>query len=324
MKLSRRRFLPALALAASAPALARAQALPVSGLIMGTGRPGGDYPLYGPAWGRFAAAQAGLNIAYRETGGAQANILLIDEGTAQLGLTSGVVAHEAITGTSGWTAGAKISSFSLLFPTYVSVLQIIAPPGGPTQLANLTGLTIGIGPGGGSVAVTAADILALLGVTPKQIITGDVAPQMSDMLAGHLDACAFIGAPPLKVISHAAMTHKLSLIGFSGAECGAVAKVLPGFREVILPPGLFPGLNVPVSTLGTDNYAICARYLPNEITQPVTQAALANRAKLAGIIPAAGTPPPLLGASALGLKFHPGAAAALRLSGARIDDADIG
>ncbi|WP_298284004.1 TAXI family TRAP transporter solute-binding subunit [Acidocella sp.] len=325
MNLSRRRLLPCLGLALAASGLrpARAQSAP-SGLVMATGRPGSDYALFGPAWGQLAAAPAGVDIAYHETGGADANILLIDEGTAQLGLTTAVVAHQAVTGTSGWTAGAKISSFRLLFPAYVSVLQIFAPPGGPTRLSELAGLTIGVGPDGGSVDATVAQILGLLGVMPARTVTGDLAPQIKAMQSGQLDACAFIGAPPLSVITQAAMGHRFSLIGFSQDECALVAAKLPGFREIILPSGTFPGLGVPVSTLGTDNYAICAASLAPALANIITSAALSHRAQLARAIPAAANPPPPTGAGGLGLKFHQGAAAALNAAGQRVSGADIG
>ncbi len=77
MKLARRQLLGfGLALPAM-PALA-GTGWP-SALVMGTGRPGGDYMLYGPAWGRLIQQQTGIGMAYRASGGAEANILLIDE-----------------------------------------------------------------------------------------------------------------------------------------------------------------------------------------------------------------------------------------------------
>jgi TRAP-type uncharacterized transport system substrate-binding protein len=198
------------------------------------------------------------------------------------------------------------------------------PPGGPTRLSELAGLTIGIGPDGGSVDATVAQILGLLGVAPARTLTGDLGPQIQAMQSGRLDACAFIGAPPLSVITQAAMGHRFSLIGFSQDECALVAAKLPGFREIILPKGTFPGLNVPVSTLGTDNYAIGAASLPAALAGAITRAALTHRAQLAHAVPAAANPPPLTGVGGLGLKFHPAAAAALIAAGQRVNSADIG
>lgn len=285
-------------------------------LVMGTGRPGGDYMIYGPAWGRLIRQQTGIGIAYRASGGAEANILLIDENAAQLGLTTAAIAYEARTGSSAWTGGVCFRSFRALFPMFPSVLQVVSPRNtGITTLAGLGGQDIGVGPQGSSGAATLPALFRSIGVIPGSIVTGDYTDQIHDMLAGRLAACAFIGAPPVPAIAEVAMGQKLSLIGFSAAEAAQVSNVLPGMAPMILKAGAFPGQTIAVSSVGTPNIAICRADLPDTLAEAITSAALRSRSSLVSLVPTASSMPDVKSVTDAGITFHPGAAAALHQAG---------
>jgi TRAP transporter TAXI family solute receptor len=284
-------------------------------LLMATGRPGGSYAIYGPAWGRLAQQSSGVAIAYLASGGAATDILLIEQGAAQLGMTSVTVADQARNGTGAWTAGVKFDSFRALFPIFPAILQIVTRPG--SDIIALNGLAnrrIGIGPDGGSGAAAVPGILAGLGIAPRSV-TGDYQVQIAEMLAGRLDACAVIGAPPMPAIQLAAEQHPLGIIGFTPAETAQAMKTSPGMTGMVLAAGTFPNQPTPIASIGTANFAIGAAGLPNTLVTALTLAALRNRNKLAAAVPAvAATPMPMLIGNG-DLPFHPGAAIALRSFG---------
>jgi len=337
LKLSRRGILagalamPGAALAAHAPAAsvpvppvpvpsALAASWP-SALLMATGRPGGAYDLYGPAWGRVAAQSAGVAIAYRASGGAVSDVLFIEEGSAQLGMTTVTVADQARAGNAAWTAGVRFESFRALFPMFPSMLQIVAPATGAarlTTIASLAGRSLGIGPDGGSAATTVQSMLAAIGVVPARVVTGDFTLQVHDMLAGRLDACAFISAPPTPAITAAAEKTRLSLIGFTPDEALHIARTTPGLAPMTIPENTFPGQSVPIASIGTPNFAIGAKSLPDTLVNAITLAAMRNRAAFARLIPAAAMSPQPLLAMPGQMTFHPGAASALRSLGLNV------
>jgi TRAP transporter TAXI family solute receptor len=310
-----RRTLLSLALAAPA-ALAFADPAWPGALIMGTGRPGGYYALYGPEWGKLATRATGVRIAYRASGGAAADILLIEQGVTQLGMTTVTVADQARAGSGQWTGGVKFSAFRALFPMFPSVLQIVSPQGtGITKLADLAGQTIGTGPDGGTGAAAVPRIFASLGIKPARLVPGDYDRQIQDMQAGRLAACAFMGAPPMPAIARAALHEKFSLIGFSADEAAQAAAAEPGITEMVLDTGTFPGQSIAVASVGTANFTIGAASLPDSLARALTLAALSNRLALAALVPAAAAMPetaPLLQGD---ITFHPGAADALRSLG---------
>jgi TRAP transporter TAXI family solute receptor len=288
-------------------------------LLMATGRPGGAYAVYGPAWGRLAEQSSGVAIAYVASGGSATDILLIEQGAAQLGMTSVTVADQARTGTGAWTAGVKFDSFRALFPIFPSILQIVTKSGSAiTSVSDLAGRSIGIGPDGGSGAVAVPGLLADLGIAPACCVTGDYLPQMTAMLAGSLDACAFIGAPPMPAIQLAAQHHALGFIGFTPEQTAQVTRSAPGMTAMTLPAGLFQNQTSPIRSVGTANFAIGAASLPDSLVTALTLAALRNRDKLAELVPAvACTPlPEMIGQG--NMSFHPGAATALRSLGMEV------
>jgi TRAP transporter TAXI family solute receptor len=290
-------------------------------LLMATGRPGGAYDVYGPAWGRLAAQESGVAIAYRASGGAVSDILLIEEGAAQLGMTTVTVADQARTGTGAWTAGVQFGSFRALFPMFPSILQIVAPAGaGITAIAGLAGRRIGIGPDGGSAAASVPAILASLGILPRRAVTGDYTAQVRNMLLGRLDACAFVSAPPTPAIYWAATRTRLELIGFTPDEAAQAARIATGMTPMSIPAGTFPGQLVAIASLGTPNFAIGSKTLPDALVTAVTLAAMRNRPSLASVVPAAAMSPQPLLADPGRMTFHPGAAAALRSLGLNVPE----
>lgn len=309
--------LPGLALSGLAlPGLALADAGWPGALVMGTGRAGGYYAAYGAAWGRLAQQATGVGVAFRASGGAAADILLIEQGKAQLGMTTLTVADEARGGTGAWTAGVKFRSFQGLFPMFSSMVQIVSPQAtGITGLSGLSGRRIGVGPDGGSGAAAIPPMLRSVGVKPGMIRTGGYEQQVADMLAGRLDACAFLGAPPMPAITKVAVGRRLSLIGFSEAQAAQVTRTQPGMGRMVLPAGSFPGQSVAVASVGTGNFAICSAALPDALARAITLAALRNRDTLAALVPNVGSSPGPADMLQGNIGLHPGAAAALRSFG---------
>jgi TRAP transporter TAXI family solute receptor len=317
MKVSRRLLLTASLLAPVRALAAQEAGGPwPSVLLMATGRPGGVYDLSGPEWGRLAQQASGVEIIFRASGGAASDILLIEEGAAQLGMTTVSVADQAITGTGAWTAGVRLDGFRALFPIFPSILQIVAPAGrGLMSLAALANQAIGIGPDGGSGAASVPTIFESLGVKPARYVTGDYGLQMQDMFAGSVAACAFVGAPPMPSIAQAAQSQRLAIIGFTLAETAQVCRATPGMSAMVIPAGTFRAQTTAIESVGTGNFAIGAAGLPDLLVNAITLAAMRNRAALAGLVPAAGMAlQPMLGAPGQ-MSFHPGAAMALRSLG---------
>lgn len=301
-------------------ALARAgnAGLVPTALTMATGEPGGGFAVYGQAWGLAAQTETRIAVSYRASGGSASNVLLVERGAAQLGMSVLAVASQAWTGGGNWTSGVKLRGFRALFPIFDSSLQIFAPAGsGISRLADLSGKRVGVGPAGGSGAVLASLVFAATRVSPGVNVAGLYHEQIELLRRGDLDACAFFGVTPLPAIREAARHGGFNLIGFDEDERRAARKAIAGLRDAVVPRSALPALSAAVATVGSSAIAIGRADLPDPLAHAVTEAALSRRTALLRTLP--GSRPAPIDAGWVGrgvsVAVHPGAAAALRQHG---------
>jgi TRAP transporter TAXI family solute receptor len=306
------------ALAGVAPACAALREVPGHwplALTMGTGAAGSGFAAFGPAWGQSVQQMTRIPLAYRASGGSAANILLIEQEAAQLGMASLAVAAAAWNGDAAWAAKMVLHGFRVLFPIYEETLQIVASRNQAIlKPADLTGALLGIGPPGSSGAVLVPPLLASLGITPSGFRNGDFAAQVKDVEAGRLAGCAFMEATPLPALAEAVRQARFNLLGFTGAEIDAMCKTFPELNPAIIPAHDLPGQMVPVATIGSRAIALCGKELPEGLAAAVTRAAIGRR------LPGLGHPDRNGLAGAAGLRVHPGAVAVLRQAGIAVPD----
>lgn len=324
--ISRRRLMGGLAasgLAASARAAMPPGTWPLA-LSMGTGAPGSGFALYGPSWGQAVHEATAIPVSYRISGGAAANLLLIEQNAVQLGMTTLAVAASAWAGRGAWTGNLPLRDFRALFPVYRATLQIIAPYGsGMARPGDLDDASIGVGPAGGSGAVLVPLLLASLGITPRRLIPGTYAAQVRAMVnkpEGEISACAFLSATPSAAISAAARRSRFNLIGFTTPEIDRMRQVLPGLERVVIPRGSLPRQSAEVATIGTEAIAICRPELPNGLAGLITRAGLARRAALVHALPNMIPPSHDWLADDKDIAVHPGALQVLRRSSIPVPD----
>lgn len=316
MALRRRMILGAALTGAIGTGLGRARAalLPFGGaLTVATGEPGGGFAEYGPKWGQAIARAAHLTLSYRASGGSAANILLVEQGAAQLGLTTVAVAAQAWQGDAAWTGRVRLRGFRALFPIYPTAWQVIAPRGGRIRrLEDLAGAVIGVGPAGGASAVLTGPLLgALRGrIVPRLMITGLYAEQIAMMRAGKLDACAFLGITPLPALVAAAHDGGFNLIGVNDREAAAMRRAVAGIATGVIPLTSLPGQRIAVPTIGSGAIAIGRADLPDRLVATLTAAALDHP-----ILPGGGMPRTDWISDDDPVAIHPGAVAVLRQHG---------
>ncbi len=289
---------------------------------MGTGQPGGDYTIFGPAWGTLATQASGVSMVYQASGGATSDILLIEQNAAQLGMTTLSIASQAWSGSASWTGGANLRGFRALFPMYVSTVQIIAPHNKALiRAADLQGAVIGVGPQGSSAASILPRALAALGIVPAGFRAGGYIEQINQMSAGDLTACAFVGATPVPAIVSAARLAGFNLIGFNDQQAALMIKAVPGLMAAIIPQNSLPGQSAAVATIGTGNIAIGRADLPAGLVSALTLAAMKHRAALDRVIPGNGLiqPAQLLEGDSQ-IMLHEGAVQALQSLGITVPD----
>jgi hypothetical protein len=107
-----------------------------------------------------------------------------------------------------------------------------------TQLSDLRGLKVNVGPAGTGVPKLFTKLLEINGVTPEQVVLGDLlnTPAAVALLNGSVDALVFSSAPDALMVQMLLQTPGIKLFDFVQAE--AYARRLPFLTHVVLPRGI--------------------------------------------------------------------------------------
>jgi TRAP transporter TAXI family solute receptor len=115
-----------------------------------------------------------------------------------------------------------------------------------TQLTDLRGKRINLGPEGTGVPRLLRQVLDANGIAPQDVRIGDLAdtPATVELLAGRIDGLVFASAPEAPLIQMLLQTPGIKLFDFAQAE--AYTRRLPFLTHVVLPRGIVDlGRNIP-------------------------------------------------------------------------------
>ena len=107
-----------------------------------------------------------------------------------------------------------------------------------TQLTQLKGLKINLGPDGTGVPKMFKQVLALNGVEPEELTIGALqnTPAVVELLEGRIDGLVFSSGPESLLVQMLLQTPGIKLYNFSQAE--AYSRRLPFMSHVVLPRGI--------------------------------------------------------------------------------------
>ena len=299
-----------------APAQVQGEAGWPAALLMSTAGPGGTYAVYGPVWGGLVARATGLPVSYRATQGPRENILLLDRGSVDLGMTTMGVARQAWEGVGEWTGGVRLRGFRALFPMYETPFHGMARRGaGIVSLASLSGKRAGVGPRGGTAGLYVPAMLRLLGVGGVRVAFGTIADQVRMVAAGTLDACVIAAGAPIPAYAEAAARTPMMFFGPAPAEIAKLTASLPELSPDLVARGTYRGLEGDLPSVGMFNFAIGRAGLPDDLVYRAVAAVLGAPAAMRAAGPEAAQ---TIAANARRdgfLPFHPGAARYYRAYG---------
>lgn len=290
-------------------------------LNMGTAAPGGTYALYGPAWGQLAQQATGVNISYRTTQGPNQNIILVQRREVELGMTTMGVALQAWNGAGAWTQGNKFRDIRALFPMYDTPFHGIAlKRSGITQMSQLAGKNVGVGPRGGTPGTYFPQMLDKLGYKPAAIRFGSGSDMSGQLQDGLLDAFLFASGVPIPAFTEAETQSEVNFLDFTEEEVKKLTEAYPELSPSMLPASTYRTAGRDLRVVGMFNFAIGHRSLPEDLVYEIVKAVLGQNAKLKEAIAAGADTLASNAGKNTFLPYHPGAARYLREAGQTIPD----
>jgi uncharacterized protein len=275
MKYLRRGLIAAAITLAAATALAQPKTM-----TLGTASVGGTYFVYGGVVAKILTDKTGIQVSTQQTQGPNQNVILVEDGKIELGMTTMGIALQAWTGTGDWTKGKKYEAIRALFPMYDTPLQCVAlKKSGITNFKQLDGKTVGVGPKAGTPGTYLPLIFDALGMKAT-IRNGQGADMGSQLGDGILDAFCFGAGLPIPIFSQLDAEKEVVFFTWTDAERDAIRKKMPEFSDSVIPKGTYKSMAADQKTIGLYNFAIANKSMSDDVAYLVTKTILENNAAM--------------------------------------------
>ncbi|TWI58110.1 TAXI family TRAP transporter solute-binding subunit [Halalkalibacter nanhaiisediminis] len=227
-----------------------------SNIRIGSASQGGTYYIYAGGISTLLEEHLDITSNVEVTGGPVHNLQMVNSGDLDLGLATLAPAYEAYTGTGDWTGGQTMPDLRIAFPMYTTPFVWWATEeSGITELSQIEGLQVGVGPAGGTPGTYNPIIHEALELNTQNIQTGanDMASQMLD---GQLDVIGFSAGTPIAIITEIEAQRDINLFGLDGEYRDRILERYPYFYEYTLPADSYNSLEEDMETVAVFNFGI--------------------------------------------------------------------
>ncbi len=252
---------------------------------------------------------ADLDVSAQTTGGSKANIILINEGDAELATVQNDVMYYAYQGDQDFFAGQVIDSFVAIGALYPELCQIVvAADSGIATVSDLKDKSVSIGAIGSGVYFNAIQILGKAGLTlddiNEQYLSFD--ESATAFQNQQIDAFFITAGLPNTSIIEVANKRDVHLIGLAEDEMAALMADYSFYVPVVVPAGTYNGMEADVTVPAVSAVLICAKDLADDLVYDLCRVLYEDTQELSHakkeVISAE------YGVTGIPVPFHPGAA----------------
>jgi TRAP transporter TAXI family solute receptor len=256
-----------------------AQDRPAS-LTIATASPGGVYAIYGEGLASIISKATGVKASTRQTQGPSQNLVLVQSGQAEVGLTTSGPAFEALSGVLDLKPGDKHTKVRALFAMYPTPFQMIAlKESGINSMEDLKGKRIGAGPRAGTGGTYWPRWLNTLGLNAN-VQFGGIGDQASQLADGRLDAIVTAAGVPQPAMSEIETTKSANIFGMSAKTLEGILKANPYAVEFTIPKGAYKSLASDIKTAAMWNFVITNSDMSEKLAYDIVKAVFDNHETL--------------------------------------------
>jgi len=267
-------------------ALAGAGSVAQAQVTFATGRQGGSQYPVSVALSQIMEKAPGVGSVTLVPGGGAANIVAVDIGKADLGITLSNSARDGLVGKPPYKT--KTENIVQLFALQAFKVVVIVPENSPIKtFADLQGKKVNTGPKGFTIVELADQLFKMenIKVNMQYLQIGQAIDQFKD---GNIDALVYSPSDRFAAFMDLAQTRKIRLVQLPDRIIDAMIKDDPSFSRSEWPayPDSYKGLSNKVPTLGYPNIIIANK---NKITDQqayeMTKITAENLEKVAAVEP---------------------------------------
>ncbi|HEX5110134.1 MAG TPA: TAXI family TRAP transporter solute-binding subunit [Vicinamibacterales bacterium] len=276
-----------------------------------TGPQGGSWiPLGGALKGLWEKEIPGLKIT-QTPGAGVANVLGVDVGKAQIGLSNSNSAVLGVQGEKPYTKKTtQVCQLANLYPQYFQV--VAAADANINSFKDMKGKVLVAQPRGNTAEYLTALALQVNGMTYDSLAKVDFQAGYTDAVAmmkdGHAQVFTLGTTAPASAIMDLASARDVKLVPVDDATLQAVIKANAGHHKLIIKAGTYPKQDHDVPVIGYSTHVIVACGLPEDVVYKMTKVMATHVDDMAAVVKA------IKGSTAkdmaldIGVPFHKGAA----------------
>lgn len=243
-------------------------------IVMGTATPGGGFPAYGDPYAAILnEMDDSLAIETRNTKGSNENIVVLNQGTQDLGLVTGEVTYEAING----LGRPKADAIRIINATYSQAgMFMVRADSAYRSIADLVGKTVVWGAASSGFIVLARYVMDGLGYDFQKDFdpilldkAGDGPPRVLDGSAAAMWGGG-VGWPPFAAISNGPSDGRF--VSPSAEEIKRIQAKHAFLKVTTMPAGSYPGQSKPIDSVGSWPFVLARASLPEDVAYRLARA----------------------------------------------------
>jgi len=270
-----KRLLILLALAAGACGATGAVAQKVNIFIATGPTTGVYYPMGGGMADVLTKFVPNLNATAGTTDGSMANLLLINQGKADIALSMADASWDAYKGQLKFQdKPVNVRALMVLYPNRMHIVTVEGT--GINKMADLKGKRVSTGAPNSATQIMAYRVLEAYGIDPEKDFTrerldpGKSADAIKDK---KLDAFFWVGGVPTPAVTDLGATPgvKLKLIDHADATDAMVKKYGPLYVKDVIPAKSYPGQDTPNQIATVWNVLVADAKLPDQVAYDIVK-----------------------------------------------------
>ncbi len=241
---------------------------------MASGSVGGNFYLVGGGVAQVINSKLPdyFSFTTETTGGGTANLGMLQNGDAELGIAMTSSLFEAVNGSADWTAGVKHDKLRVaaaLYPSWLTIYTL--KDSGIKSFADLEGKVVGVGSKGAAMDSIFRQMFVDRGVTPKQIHNDGHGATATALGNGVIDAAILFSYPPFAAISELESTKDLSFIPLNEEEQKYLTETFSFYVKDAMPGGFYKGAPEEVAGVSEWNMLVSSSEVPEDQIYLITK-----------------------------------------------------
>lgn len=278
-------------------------------LIVSAGMGGTWYPLGGALAFVINKSIPGT-VASVTTGGSISNLMNVESGRAQIGLSNSNTVADALKGVEDFK-GKPVKNVRVLASLFTGYLHVGVSAGSEiTSIDQIRGKVAAVPKKGNNAEKLFRVALDGYGMTYKDLkrVNHVSYTDGADLIRdGHADVIGVLGPFPFPALNDLAKAKGLKLLPIDQAHMQKMLQKYPGIFEETIPAGIYKGTDYPTRVIGAGTFLITGADMPEELVYQITKAFFANKKDFVAITKLMEGVTVQSAAKTHGTPLHPGA-----------------